>query len=325
MECWGLEEVLHEKYKLPLAEAKEITSFLTPMLVLDPRSRATAAEALKHSWLTDIKPNTSDDNLNDDEVSPSNSNSSSDPSEATSNTPISTTASDDPTSYASVAANKGGNTETKIENVADNNDDSSAQNNSAGEAVDAEAGGEKPNETSRQSAVDTNSSDTTASSKDPSSSSDVPSQGTVASEASVSKDDDDSNQSSQESAKQQEQSQPAVVLDSKLSSQEPEPVEKDDQKDNQEATTPSAEEEGSENAGETSGSGNTPIVKSELGPESDDFVLVEATDVTGVTTVEGSENENKKESSQDEVGSEKQTIVTESGKGEGEGDDLVEL
>lgn len=51
LEYWGLEAVLTEKYKLPTEEAKQLCSFLSAMLTLDPRQRATAAEALRHPWL----------------------------------------------------------------------------------------------------------------------------------------------------------------------------------------------------------------------------------------------------------------------------------
>jgi len=51
LESWGLEEVLHEKYKIALEEAREIADFLLPMLALDPSRRATAELALSHSWL----------------------------------------------------------------------------------------------------------------------------------------------------------------------------------------------------------------------------------------------------------------------------------
>lgn len=56
LEYWGLEMVLHEKYKLQAEDAKHLSSFLTAMLTLDPRHRATAAEALRHPWLTNGLP-----------------------------------------------------------------------------------------------------------------------------------------------------------------------------------------------------------------------------------------------------------------------------
>ncbi|XP_045464650.1 SRSF protein kinase 2-like [Harmonia axyridis] len=49
---WCLEDVLTEKYEWPLKEAEEFTSFLKPMLDFDPDKRATAADCLKHPWLT---------------------------------------------------------------------------------------------------------------------------------------------------------------------------------------------------------------------------------------------------------------------------------
>mmetsp|Transcript_22656 Transcript_22656/g.89634 ORF Transcript_22656/g.89634 Transcript_22656/m.89634 type:complete len:501 (+) Transcript_22656:173-1675(+) len=51
---WPLENVLLEKYKFAEKDAKEMTDFLLPMLNLDPDRRATAAEALEHSWLKDV-------------------------------------------------------------------------------------------------------------------------------------------------------------------------------------------------------------------------------------------------------------------------------
>jgi serine/threonine-protein kinase SRPK3 len=44
---WGLRDVLHKKYRFSKKKAAEIAEFLLPMLALDPRSRATAAEMLK--------------------------------------------------------------------------------------------------------------------------------------------------------------------------------------------------------------------------------------------------------------------------------------
>lgn len=51
LKFWDLEAVLHEKYRLPRAEARGMADFLLPMLHFDPEKRATAAEALKHPWL----------------------------------------------------------------------------------------------------------------------------------------------------------------------------------------------------------------------------------------------------------------------------------
>lgn len=48
---WGLADVLHQKYRVPKNDAKELAEFLIPMLVVDPRQRATARQMLEHSWL----------------------------------------------------------------------------------------------------------------------------------------------------------------------------------------------------------------------------------------------------------------------------------
>uniref|UniRef100_A0A182Q0C8 non-specific serine/threonine protein kinase n=1 Tax=Anopheles farauti TaxID=69004 RepID=A0A182Q0C8_9DIPT len=48
---WGLVDVLIEKYEWPVEDAFEFSDFLKPMLDYDPRTRATAADCLRHSWL----------------------------------------------------------------------------------------------------------------------------------------------------------------------------------------------------------------------------------------------------------------------------------
>ncbi|XP_050073926.1 SRSF protein kinase 3 [Anopheles maculipalpis] len=48
---WGLVDVLIEKYEWPEEDALEFSDFLKPMLDYDPRTRATAADCLRHSWL----------------------------------------------------------------------------------------------------------------------------------------------------------------------------------------------------------------------------------------------------------------------------------
>jgi len=53
LRMWPLFNVLHEKYKWPEEEAISFTSFLLPMLALEPQHRATAAECLMHPWLQD--------------------------------------------------------------------------------------------------------------------------------------------------------------------------------------------------------------------------------------------------------------------------------
>ncbi|XP_035864051.1 SRSF protein kinase 1a isoform X2 [Sander lucioperca] len=49
---WGLLEVLIDKYEWPREEAECFADFLLPMLELVPEKRATAAECLRHPWLT---------------------------------------------------------------------------------------------------------------------------------------------------------------------------------------------------------------------------------------------------------------------------------
>ncbi|WFD05359.1 non-specific serine/threonine protein kinase [Malassezia vespertilionis] len=48
---WPLISVLQEKYLLPFEKANQLSSFLLPMLRLNPSERASAQEALKHPWL----------------------------------------------------------------------------------------------------------------------------------------------------------------------------------------------------------------------------------------------------------------------------------
>ncbi|XP_055039972.2 SRSF protein kinase 1b isoform X2 [Misgurnus anguillicaudatus] len=49
---WGLMDVLVEKYEWSRDEAQNFADFLLPMLDLVPEKRATAAECLRHSWIT---------------------------------------------------------------------------------------------------------------------------------------------------------------------------------------------------------------------------------------------------------------------------------
>ena len=51
LKFWKLEDVLVDKYCVPLAQAREIADFLLPMLRYDPEARASAAEMLQHPWL----------------------------------------------------------------------------------------------------------------------------------------------------------------------------------------------------------------------------------------------------------------------------------
>ncbi|XP_017286061.1 SRSF protein kinase 3 isoform X2 [Kryptolebias marmoratus] len=48
---WSLVEILLDKYEWPQEEAVRFSSFLLPMLELQPQKRATAAHCLKHPWI----------------------------------------------------------------------------------------------------------------------------------------------------------------------------------------------------------------------------------------------------------------------------------
>jgi serine/threonine protein kinase len=51
LKFWPVQDVLTEKYHFPPEEAKEIAKFMTPLLDFDPKTRATALEALHSDWL----------------------------------------------------------------------------------------------------------------------------------------------------------------------------------------------------------------------------------------------------------------------------------
>lgn len=51
LKYWPIQDVLTEKYHFPAREAKDIANFMTPLLDFDPKSRATALEALQSDWL----------------------------------------------------------------------------------------------------------------------------------------------------------------------------------------------------------------------------------------------------------------------------------
>ena len=51
---WPLLSVLQEKYLLPPESAAQLSSFLLPMLRLNPNERASAREALEHPWLDGV-------------------------------------------------------------------------------------------------------------------------------------------------------------------------------------------------------------------------------------------------------------------------------
>lgn len=51
LDNWSLASVLQEKYHFSEDDANMISSFMLPMLDYNPKSRATAAECLRHPWL----------------------------------------------------------------------------------------------------------------------------------------------------------------------------------------------------------------------------------------------------------------------------------
>ena len=52
---WPLQEVLHEKYRFGIEEAREISAFIMPMLEFKKDKRAKARAMLNHPWLKDVK------------------------------------------------------------------------------------------------------------------------------------------------------------------------------------------------------------------------------------------------------------------------------
>lgn len=51
LRMWPLQDVLHEKYLMPRAEADLLADFLTKMLALDPLQRSSAQDIVQHPWL----------------------------------------------------------------------------------------------------------------------------------------------------------------------------------------------------------------------------------------------------------------------------------
>ncbi|MEQ2209781.1 SRSF protein kinase 1, partial [Xenoophorus captivus] len=49
---WSLLEILLDKYEWPREEALQFSLFLLTMLEQQPLRRATAAQCLKHPWIT---------------------------------------------------------------------------------------------------------------------------------------------------------------------------------------------------------------------------------------------------------------------------------
>lgn len=51
LKFWPIQDVLMEKYHFPKEEAQAIADFMTPLLDFDPKTRATARDALESDWL----------------------------------------------------------------------------------------------------------------------------------------------------------------------------------------------------------------------------------------------------------------------------------
>jgi len=54
LKFWPIQDVLTEKYHFPPEEALAVADFIVPLLDFDPKSRATALEALQSDWLKDV-------------------------------------------------------------------------------------------------------------------------------------------------------------------------------------------------------------------------------------------------------------------------------
>jgi hypothetical protein len=54
LKFWPIQDVLKEKYHFPPEEAQAVADFMVPLLDFDPKTRATALEALQSDWLKDI-------------------------------------------------------------------------------------------------------------------------------------------------------------------------------------------------------------------------------------------------------------------------------
>ncbi|KAJ2994830.1 serine/threonine protein kinase, CMGC group [Globomyces sp. JEL0801] len=51
---WTLPDVLTEKYRFHIQEAKDISTFILPMIQISPPKRASAKEMLEHDWIRDV-------------------------------------------------------------------------------------------------------------------------------------------------------------------------------------------------------------------------------------------------------------------------------
>ena len=52
LKFWPVQEVLTEKYHFSKEDAQDVADFITPLLDFDPKTRATALDALKSKWLS---------------------------------------------------------------------------------------------------------------------------------------------------------------------------------------------------------------------------------------------------------------------------------
>jgi serine/threonine protein kinase len=57
LKSWGMQEVLLQKYRMRPEDARDVASFLIPMLEFCPKARATAKDCLDHPWLSVYKCN----------------------------------------------------------------------------------------------------------------------------------------------------------------------------------------------------------------------------------------------------------------------------
>ena len=51
LKFWPIQDVLCEKYHFSKEDAQDVADFMTPLLDFDPKTRATALDALRSKWL----------------------------------------------------------------------------------------------------------------------------------------------------------------------------------------------------------------------------------------------------------------------------------
>lgn len=51
LKFWPIQDVLAEKYHFSQEDAQDVADFLRPLLDFDPKTRATALDALRSKWL----------------------------------------------------------------------------------------------------------------------------------------------------------------------------------------------------------------------------------------------------------------------------------